>query len=52
MQHLIKWQGIMYDVINVLNQNDKYGIMMTIWDGLGKEVNTSWDWKLMLLKDL
>jgi hypothetical protein len=36
MQHLIKWQSIVYDIIKVLNQNDKYGIIMTIWGGLGK----------------
>ena len=25
-----------YDIIKVLNQNDDYGMIMIIWDGLGK----------------
>ena len=28
MQHLIKWLSIVYDIIKVINQNDKYEIMM------------------------
>ena len=28
--------SIVYDIIKVLNQNDKYGMIMTIWDEVGK----------------
>ena len=47
---------MIYDVIKILNQNDKYGIEMTIWGGLGKGsrphgIEIQYYWKTYLISN-